>query len=250
MCRISRQGAQNRDARTKLGDRTILHMEIVLIRHGQPEWIKDDRNVVDPPLTELGHRQAEQMALALKDERFDEVFVSPLLRARQTAAPLYSALGRDEVIDEWLREIQEPDWHGTPAEVSKLAYEQVEERPVEDRWHGVDGGESFADFAARIDAGLQNFLGERGGRRMEHALPVWHLEHPDWHVALVAHAGTNTITLGTLLGIPPTPWEWDRFTLGHSSITRLVSKPVHGGHTFMMTEMSNLEHLARDERTR
>lgn len=225
-------------------------MEIVLIRHGQPEWIKDGRNVVDPPLSELGQRQAEQMALALKDEHFDEVFASPLLRARQTAAPLYSVLGRAEVIDEWLREITEPDWHGTPAEVSRLAYEQVEARPVEDRWHGVDGGEAFSDFAARIDAGLQNFLGERGGRRAENSLPVWHLDHPDWHVALVAHAGTNSIALGTLLGIPPTPWEWDRFALGHASITRLVSKPVHGGHTFMMTEMSNVEHLARDERTR
>ncbi len=225
-------------------------MEIVLVRHGQPEWVKDGFNVVNPPLTDLGQRQAEKDAAALAVERFDEVFASPLERARQTAAPLFGALGRDEVIDDWLREIAEPDWHGTPAEVSRKAFEAVDLRPVDQRWAGVDGGESFADFAARIDAGLHSFLGERGGRRLPNQLPVWHLEHPDWHVALVAHAGTNTIALGTLLGIPPTPWEWDRFALGHASITRLVSKPVHGGHTFMMTEMSNVEHLAPHERTR
>ena len=44
-------------------------MEIVLVRHGQPEWVRDGRNVVDPPLTELGHRQAEAMAERLADEQ-------------------------------------------------------------------------------------------------------------------------------------------------------------------------------------
>ena len=33
-------------------------MEIVLIRHGEPEWVRDGLNVVDPPLTERGHMQA------------------------------------------------------------------------------------------------------------------------------------------------------------------------------------------------
>jgi len=28
-------------------------MEIVLIRHGQPEWVKDGEYTVDPGLTEL-----------------------------------------------------------------------------------------------------------------------------------------------------------------------------------------------------
>ena len=26
-------------------------MEIVLVRHGEPEWVRDGLNVVDPPLT-------------------------------------------------------------------------------------------------------------------------------------------------------------------------------------------------------
>ena len=28
---------------------TVPGMEFVLIRHGQPEWVRDGRNVVDPP---------------------------------------------------------------------------------------------------------------------------------------------------------------------------------------------------------
>ncbi len=68
-------------------------MEIVLIRHGEPEWVRDGLNVVDPPLTGRGLAQAERLAEALADESFDEILVSPLVRARQTAAPLLAALG-------------------------------------------------------------------------------------------------------------------------------------------------------------
>ena len=42
-----------------------IEMEIVLIRHGEPEWVRDGLNVVDPPLTERGLRQAERVAAAL-----------------------------------------------------------------------------------------------------------------------------------------------------------------------------------------
>ena len=97
-------------------------MEIVLVRHAQPEWVRDGLNVVDPPLTALGHRQAKHLGAAMNDEIFDEVLVSPLARARQTAAPVLDALGRDEQIDEWLEEIRDPGWHGTPAERAEQAY--------------------------------------------------------------------------------------------------------------------------------
>ena len=37
-------------------------MEIVLIRHGQPEWMVDDTYRQNPGLTELGFKQAELSA--------------------------------------------------------------------------------------------------------------------------------------------------------------------------------------------
>ena len=102
-------------------------MEIVLVRHAQPEWVRDGLNVVDPPLTALGHRQAKHLGAAMNDEIFDEVLVSPLARARQTAAPVLDALGREEQIDEWLEEIRDPGWHGTPAERAEQAYRETRE---------------------------------------------------------------------------------------------------------------------------
>jgi probable phosphoglycerate mutase len=62
-------------------------MRITLIRHGEPEWVKNGLNVDNPPLTVKGQEQAEMVATFLADTRFDEIYVSPLLRAQQTAAP-------------------------------------------------------------------------------------------------------------------------------------------------------------------
>ena len=89
-------------------------MEIILVRHGEPEWVRDGLNVVDPPLTERGHRQAERVATALEGEEFDEIVISPLARPRLTAAPTLARRGADEVIEAFLQEIREPNWHGTP----------------------------------------------------------------------------------------------------------------------------------------
>ena len=225
-------------------------MEIVLIRHGEPEWIKDGLTIVDPPLTERGHQQAQRLADRLAGEKFDEVLVSPLVRARQTAAPLLAALGRPEVVEPWLEEIRDPSWHGTPAEKAAEAYAELRQRPAEERWHGLRGGESMRDFVARIRSGAQGFLLDRGVRRADARLPIWHIEEPGARIALVAHAGTNSVTICHLLDLEPTPWEWDRFVLGHSSVSRLEALPLDDGFTFSLTKLSDLEHLDLDDRTR
>ena len=132
-------------------------MEIVLIRHGQPEWLRDGLNVVDPRAHRAAAReQADRAASVLAAEQFDEVIVSPLRRARQTATPLLARLERDEVVEPWLHEIREPDWHGTPAELSAKAYEEERSRPAEERWNGVVGGEASRDFVERVRGGMHH----------------------------------------------------------------------------------------------
>ena len=127
-------------------------MELVFIRHGQPEWVRDGLNVENPPLTDRGRRQAQNVADALRDEHFDEILVSPLRRARQTAAPLLAAQGRSEVIAPWLQEIGDPSWHGTPAAHAQEQYRELMARPSLERWTGLEGGESVRAFADRIIA--------------------------------------------------------------------------------------------------
>jgi probable phosphoglycerate mutase len=224
-------------------------MEIVLVRHGQPEWVHDGLSVVDPPLTERGHRQAQRVADVLAATAFDEVVVSPLQRAQQTAAPLLASLGRPLVIEPWLHEIREPDWHGSPAELMRKAYEDERQRRSEERWTGLVGGEPPSEFVERVRRDSAAFFAARGMYRSEQILPMWHVDHAEMRIAVVAHAGTNGVLLCQLLGLQPVPWEWDRFVTGHASITRLESMQMGDGHTFSLTKLSDTEHLASDDRT-
>lgn len=227
-------------------------MELVLVRHGEPEWVRDGLNVDNPPLTERGHQQAVRVAEALRGEVFDEIWVSPLTRAQQTSAPLLGDRGHKpdrSVTQDWLEEIRNPIWHGTPREKAEKAFREERARPAERRWDGLTDGEPVRDFVSRIHAGATDFLAEHGISRQSHSLPMWHIENPSRRVLFVAHAGTNSVVICHLLGLDPTPWEWDRFVLGHASISRLTSFEMGDGHTFGLTKLSDVEHLPLIDRT-
>ncbi len=228
-------------------------MELYLIRHAEPQWVLDGANVVDPELTSRGYRQAEAVAEALDGIHFDEILSSPLRRPQLTAAPMLRTRHTRLQIAPWLEEIREPNWHGLPATLAADAYANDRKLIAEDRWKGLPGGESPRDFVERIVAGCTEFLAERGVRRSPQPLPVWEFDPEvpdDRRIALFAHAGTNGVVLCHVLGIEAVPWEWDRLSTGHASISVLSSMTVGDGHTFMLSELSNVEHLARADRTR
>ena len=106
------------------------------------------------------------------------------------------------------------------------------------------------DFVDRIRLGASLFLEERSVVRSDTDLPIWQVAKPGARIALVAHAGTNSVTICHLLGLEPTPWEWDRFVLGHSSVSRLEALEINDGFTFSLTKLSDLEHLDHADRTR
>ena len=225
-------------------------MELVLVRHGEPEWVRHGYNVDDPPLTERGHEQARRLGERLATEQFDDVLVSPLVRARETAAPLLGQTGRAEQVDRWLEEIRNPVWHGTPAERAEEAFEEERRRPAHERWAGLEGGEPVRDFVTRIHLGASLFFAERGIEPAREDLPVWRIRDPDCRILLVAHAGTNAVVICHVLGLVPVPWEWERFLLAHASITRLETFATGEGHIFGLTRLSDVEHLPADLRTR
>ena len=180
---------------------------------------------------------------------FDEVLVSPLLRTRQTAEPILEVLGKDLVIEPWLEEIRNPVWHGTPVERAEAAYRAEREKTSVERWTGLDGGENVADFVERINLGCKLFLEERSMVPLSGELPVWTPAPKDRRIALIAHAGTNSVVICHLLGLAPTPWEWERFVLGHSSVSRVMSMDMKDGSSFGVTRLSHLEHLPSEMRT-
>jgi broad specificity phosphatase PhoE len=116
---------------------------IVLVRHGQTAANASGLLLgrADPPLTELGHRQAEAVARVVTSPA--AVISSPLLRARQTAA----AFGLPVTVDERWAELDYGEYDGRP-------FDAV---PAEewDRWRhdahfAPPGGESLADLGRRV----------------------------------------------------------------------------------------------------
>jgi probable phosphoglycerate mutase len=95
---------------------------MLLVRHGQSEWNADGRwqGQADPPLSELGLRQAADAARAIGT--VDAIVASPLERAQRTAEIIASALGMEPVlIIDGLMERSAGEWEG-------LTRAQIDER--------------------------------------------------------------------------------------------------------------------------
>jgi probable phosphoglycerate mutase len=93
---------------------------ILLVRHGQSTWNADGRwqGRADPPLSDLGRRQAEVAADAVRELGITRVVASPLVRAHETANIVGTALGLDVATDARLQERDAGEWTGkTHAEI-------------------------------------------------------------------------------------------------------------------------------------
>jgi 2,3-bisphosphoglycerate-dependent phosphoglycerate mutase len=184
-------------------------VQLVLVRHALPERIhasdaaRSDRpgGPADPSLTELGERQAARLVDALVADRVEGLYVSPLARARGTAAPLATALGRAPEIVEDLREYDADSDHYVP----------VHEMPRLDpaAWQRMLAGllpehVDVPAFTARVDGALERIIEAHPGRSS---------------AVVIAHAGVVNTWLAHLLGLarPLT------FPLDYTGITRVIA---------------------------
>lgn len=89
-------------------------VELFLARHG--ETPDNERGLIlgrrDPELSELGHRQAAQLAGRARDAGIVAIWSSPLRRARQTAAAVAAAVGADPSVLPELIESDRGAWEG------------------------------------------------------------------------------------------------------------------------------------------
>lgn len=143
-------------------------MKLYLARHGQTVWNR--RDVVcgrtDIPLTEKGLAQAQTLADQAEQTAINEIWCSPLIRARQTAQAVADRLGLTVKIDERLIEQN----FGMYEEVYRFDPEYLEVRQnLLMRFPG--GGESIADVIARSYAVVEDIRAN----------------HPDKTILLVSH---------------------------------------------------------------
>jgi broad specificity phosphatase PhoE len=226
-------------------------MDIFLLRHAQPRWSEDGVSRVDPGLTDLGRTQAGAAAERLASIRFDEILISTATRAEETAQPLLERLERSVAVTSapWLHEIRnDPGWEGSPSDEVERIFAESRERSREAWWDGLPGGESFRDFHRRVVEGLDDHLARYGIVRDDEGLWTVPDGAPERLLA-VAHAGTNSVVLGHLLGLDPEPWEWERFASDHASLAWLRTTPIAGSHIFGLQRFSDVEHLRTDQIT-
>jgi probable phosphoglycerate mutase len=161
---------------------------LVLWRHGRTEWNAVGRfqGQLDPPLDEVGRRQARRAAPHVAAPLPDGTIVvsSDLGRAAETAVALTDVLGVPLRVDPRLREVGMGSWEGlTREEVAERHPEQYADwlagRPIVGR-----GGEEAADVPARALAALRD-------------LP----EAPA--AVVVTHGGTSARVIEALLGLGP-----------------------------------------------
>ena len=181
---------------------------LLLARHGQSvsNAVRRFQGVQDVPLSELGRRQAEALARALRSRRIAAVYSSPLQRARHTAELVAAAVQAPLRSVDDLRELSLGEWEG-------CTVEEVEARPgnpyacwVRDPVGSLPpGGEPLADVQGRMVRALADI--ERA--------------HPNGDdVLVVCHGGVISAYLAHCLGLPLSS-IW-RLTVSNCSITELA----------------------------
>lgn len=175
-------------------------MQLILVRHAQPERIIGATTAADPGLTDIGGQQADRVPAALAAHEIARIVSSPQRRARDTAAP--TATARElpvEIIDD----LAEYD-RDLPAYI-----------PIE------DAKTDFADAYARIKAGLlpEQIDGPAFTARVLTAIDgLVAAAAPTDTVIAFAHGGVVNVLLADILGL-------DRpltFPIDYCSVTRIL----------------------------
>jgi 2,3-bisphosphoglycerate-dependent phosphoglycerate mutase len=163
-------------------------VEILLIRHGESEAdiLHVHEGAADFPLTELGRKQARQMADVVKN-RFmpDLIWTSTLKRALETAEILSKVTGVELKKDDGLREFNNGVLAGLSFEEADRLYPEPEggRKPHE----RILKGESALDFRLRAENTFSKIMTESS-----------HLGR----IAIISHGGMISNLLKSFLNIP------------------------------------------------
>ncbi|MGC7101983.1 histidine phosphatase family protein [Amycolatopsis lurida] len=200
--------------------------DLLLIRHGESAPARASRPFPlvdgqgDPELAPDGLTQAELIAKRLGDEHFDAIYVTPLQRTAQTAAPLAARLGLTPRLCPELREIFLGEWEGGVFRQKVAERDPLAERLwAEERWSVAPGAEDDDAFAARVRTGIERIAAD----------------HPDQRVAVFTHGGV----IGQALALAARSRPFAFVGADNGSISQLV---VHGPQ-WIVRRYNDIAHL-------
>lgn len=222
-------------------------MKLIIVRHAEPDYSIDS-------LTEKGFKEAEFLAQRLKKIKIDDVYVSRLGRAQDTARPYLKAAGKTAEVCDWLVEFEgyilDPEtnqrripWDFMPSYWTKndglfdkklwLAQDVLKTGDVEKKYSWV---------IENLDKTLKKFGYERSGN-MYNVTRVC-----DDTVVFFCHFGVECVLLSHILNISPIVL-WQGFIALPSSVTTLISEERENGKAyFRCNGFGDISHLyANDE---
>lgn len=203
-------------------------MELVLVRHAEPERIEARPGSVeraDPSLTPRGREQASCLAGWLRGEQVDHVVTSPMIRARQTADQVAAAHGLAAEVVEGLTEFDTGATSYVPVEELRVARDPRYLAMVEERWHEDGEGIEPQQFRRQTIAAIEGII----------AL------HPSRRVVVVSHGGVINAYLSHVLGLQRLFF----FEPGYASISRLAASRDGVRSVVTLNECSHLREAPR-----
>ena len=194
-------------------------MELWLIRHALPVRVDGGTGPADPALAPEGIVQADQLAAWWAPFGVDHVFVSPMQRARQTAAPLAGAAGRDTTVIEDLKEF---DAHlPTYVPVEELRADPVAWEAAMVEWLSPEAEAARQTFRSKVVRAIDAIAATPGLDR----------------VAVVCHGGVINAYLSQTLNLPGTIF----FEPAYTSVSRVRAR---NGHR-QVVSVNETPHLGR-----
>ena len=131
---------------------------LILVRHGETDWNRDGiwQGHGDPPLNDLGRRQAAELAERLADVEIDALYSSDLRRAYETAEIVGAAKGLEITAEPDLREMDVGSWSGLTREEIATRFPGMERHD----------GEAREAFDARAVGVLHRIAGAHEGQQV------------------------------------------------------------------------------------
>jgi len=136
-------------------------MDLLLVRHGISEHNTSDvisGGTSNPNLSQAGVKQVEEVSKIIDSNKIDQVYASPLIRAKRTAQIL-TDFQKDIITDDRLKEMDFGSWEGQHAEGLKVKYPDAVDDlgTINSKYTKyAKDGETFEQVADRVE----DFLAE------------------------------------------------------------------------------------------
>lgn len=131
-------------------------MDLLLVRHGVSEHNTSDvisGGTSNPNLSQAGVKQVEEVSKLIDNSKLDQVYASPLIRAKRTAQIL-TDFQKEIITDDRLREMNFGSWEGQHANDLREKYPEAFDDlgTINSKYaEYAENGETFSQVADRVE---------------------------------------------------------------------------------------------------